>query len=255
MTYANGVLPASVLAYIPGTFKQLLAQLIPQTDALRSAFAAYFGKPLLITDAYRDLATQVTLKITKGDYAATPGTSNHGWGRAIDFGSNVNVDGSPEHLWMVANAPAYGWTHPAWAADWNPANGQHEPWHWEASVYAVNYPRAVVPTVIDVPTVTPPTPVQEDDMFSDTDRALLQNVENLLARGSESGSGIRGDVLAVKADVTSTRADVGTVANELRALRSVTDAIDARDASAIVAAIPTDIARQVADLLAARLAS
>lgn len=169
MSLANGALPASVLGTIPGTFKQLLSQLVPQTDALRVAFAAHFGRPLVITDAYRDLATQQALKITKGAWAATPGTSNHGWGRAMDLGSGVNVDGSPEFKWMVANAPAYGWTHPAWASDWNPANGQHEPWHWEASTYAVNYPRATTPAITDVPTITLPAPltptyVQEDDM-------------------------------------------------------------------------------------------
>lgn len=159
MTYANGALPASVLGTIPGTFKQILAQLVPQTDALRSAFAAHFGKPLVVTDAYRDLAGQVKSKAIFGVFAATPGTSNHGWGRALDLGSGIEVDGSPESLWMLANAPAYGWTHPAWASDWNPANGQHEPWHWEASVYAVDYPRAVTPTVTGVPTITPPAPL------------------------------------------------------------------------------------------------
>ena len=164
MAYLNGALPATILGTIPGTFKQVLAQLAPQTDALRVAFAAEFGKPLLITDAYRNLDTQRELKVSLGTYAATPGTSVHGWGRAIDFGSGVEVDGSPEHRWMLAHAPAYGWTHPAWAIDWNAANGAHEPWHWEASATAVNYPR---------PPITPPPPppplppiVQEDDMLS-----------------------------------------------------------------------------------------
>src|SRR5690348_12429569 len=101
----NGRLDDALLGVIPGTSRKVLAQLVPQTAALRDAFQEHFGKPLVVTDAYRDFATQVQVKLEKGPYAATPGKSNHGWGRAIDFGSMVNVEGSPEYLWMKANAP------------------------------------------------------------------------------------------------------------------------------------------------------
>lgn len=67
-------------------------------------------------------------------------------------------------------------------------------------------------TVTGVPTITPLHPLTEDDMFSDADRALLQNVENLLARSTD-GTDIR-------AQIGATKADVDTVANELRRLRA-----------------------------------
>lgn len=132
MTYRNGYIPDTALGVIPGTGKRILRELIQQTVALRAAFKERFGKELAITDAYRDYQTQVVTKSAKGSYAATPGTSNHGLGKAIDFGSRVNVEGSPEFAWMKANASKYGWFHPLWAEDNNPKNGQQEPWHWEA---------------------------------------------------------------------------------------------------------------------------
>jgi hypothetical protein len=171
MTYANGRIPDSQLAVIPGTGQRILAVLIPQTVALRSAFAARFGKSLVVTDGYRDYAAQVRVRAQKGKYAAIPGTSIHGWGRALDLGSGVQIDGSPEYRWMRDNAGRFGFTNPAWAIDWDPANGQHEPWHFEAPEIPVpvsNY-QATTPAVIDVPTIptpaplTPITTVQEDD--------------------------------------------------------------------------------------------
>ncbi len=130
----NGRLPASELATITGTTRTCRADVLQQTVALRAAFAAHFGKPLVITDGYRTFAEQERLKIEKGVFAATPGTSNHGWGLALDLGSGVNASfTSPEHVWMRENAFHFGYFHPSWAHDHNPSNGQDEPWHWETS--------------------------------------------------------------------------------------------------------------------------
>lgn len=73
---------------------------------------------------------------------ATPGTSVHGWGLAIDvWDSNGQVLGcsSIEFEWMQLTAPRFGWVHPGWAAC-----GQlgAEPWHWE---YVGIEPLASVP--------------------------------------------------------------------------------------------------------------
>lgn len=167
MTALNGKLPSSDLGTIAGTNQRVLTELVPQTNALRAAFQAHFGKPLVITDAYRDYATQVRLKAEKGSYAATPGTSNHGWGRAIDFGSRVNIENSAEYKWMKANAPRFGWFHPAWAEDNDPKNGQQEPWHWEAVVVPVSNYQSIgggsLPNV-DVSTPKPLTPLEDDDV-------------------------------------------------------------------------------------------
>jgi peptidoglycan hydrolase-like protein with peptidoglycan-binding domain len=137
MAYPNGKIPASALAttylYYPGTAngRQTLKEIAPYAEAMATAFLLKFGKPLEATDGYRDYATQVQLKKQKGPYAAQPGTSNHGWGKAFDLASNVSSFTSAEHRWLRENAHRWGFAHPTWAHDGNPANGMDEPWHWE----------------------------------------------------------------------------------------------------------------------------
>lgn len=156
----NGRFPDSDLAYL-GWFEADHLRLIPAAATsitrLAAAFEAEFSKPLYLSDAYRTYAQQVYLKKIKGTFAATPGKSNHGLGLAIDMASRINIDGSDEHRWMEANGPSFGWINPYWAEDYNPGNGEHEPWHWEYHHNLNTYP----------------TPIQEDDMFSDTDRITL----------------------------------------------------------------------------------
>ena len=63
-------------------------------------------------------------------YAAVPGTSVHGWGRAVDFedGPRELTFSSPGYQWLQANAARWGFVHPAWA---EPDGSSPEPWHWE----------------------------------------------------------------------------------------------------------------------------
>lgn len=136
-SYANGKIPGVALAttylYYPGTTngRQLRKDVAPYAEAMATAFYLEFGKPLYATDGYRDYGTQVDLKREKGPYAATPGTSNHGWGVALDLASGVNSFSSAEHKWLRANAHRWGFAHPTWAHDGNSANGMDEAWHWE----------------------------------------------------------------------------------------------------------------------------
>lgn len=90
------------------------------------ADAAKQGVNLTLTDSYRDFDAQVAVRKNKGHAVATakPGTSVHGWGRAVD--ANVR---DPKALgWLRANAPRYGWVNPAWAQK---SGKSFEPWHWE----------------------------------------------------------------------------------------------------------------------------
>ena len=86
---------------------------------MRAAMARA-GIHLGVTDSYRPYDVQVRLAKQKGLYsrgglAATPGTSNHGWGKAVDV--NTSAAGT---AWLRAHAAAYGFhTIP------------REPWHWE----------------------------------------------------------------------------------------------------------------------------
>ncbi len=127
--HTNGRIPGTELCVIPWAGVQALR--CDATDALvqlNAAYTAKFGRPIAITDSYRSYEDQVRLKATKGFLAAKPGTSNHGWGLALDLGGGINNSGSAQHLWMAANAPRFGWVNPNWA---RPGGSKLEPWHWE----------------------------------------------------------------------------------------------------------------------------
>jgi len=132
--HANGRIPADALCPIDPAGQQRLrcdaAAAFAQMDA---AYRARFASGISITDSYRSFDDQVRLKASWCDrgacnMAAEPGTSNHGWGLALDLGGGINSFGTAEHEWMQANAPAFGWHHPHWARR---GGGKQEPWHWE----------------------------------------------------------------------------------------------------------------------------
>lgn len=141
MAYSNGRLPARALAEIKKPQEALQHHQEGTAEGGRGFRQARRGatRSLASTSTSRtrtapSRAEQVALKgAVKGPYAATPGTSNHGLGLALDLGSNINVAASAEHKWMDSAAKTFGWENPWWAKDNNPANGQFEPWHWEYS--------------------------------------------------------------------------------------------------------------------------
>jgi LAS superfamily LD-carboxypeptidase LdcB len=88
-----------------------------------------FGDDLCVTDAYRSYSEQVSVRWRKPGLAARPGTSQHGWGLAVDLCSSEAKDGTARHRWMRENAPDFGWDNPDWAR--SGGRGPFEPWHWE----------------------------------------------------------------------------------------------------------------------------
>ncbi|WP_369370676.1 D-alanyl-D-alanine carboxypeptidase family protein [Promicromonospora sp. Populi] len=128
-SYPNGQIPSSVLcelSWAPG--EQLRCDAAVALEDLNTAFRAEFGRDLEVSDGYRSYAEQVSVAATRGGLAAVPGTSNHGWGQAVDLSGGIESFGSAEHSWMVTNAGTYGWEHPLWAQ----AGGtKPEAWHWE----------------------------------------------------------------------------------------------------------------------------
>lgn len=127
----SGRLDPSTLSQIPwapaGT--KLRGDAVQALGQLDAAFYARFGEHLKVSGAgaYRDYDAQVSLKASKGGLAAEPGTSNHGWGLAVDI-NNLGGEGSTKHAWLRTNAPAYGWDHPSWA---RAGGSKPEAWHWE----------------------------------------------------------------------------------------------------------------------------
>jgi len=128
---SNGRLPASALcpiAWVPG--EALACDAAADLARLNAAFRAHTGLDIPISDSYRDLAGQWTALARHGHLAAVPGTSQHGWGKAIDLNGRALPGGyaGEAYWWLIAHAPAYGWELPAWA---RPLGGKPEPWHLE----------------------------------------------------------------------------------------------------------------------------
>lgn len=113
---SNGRIPASelapVLSSVPGS-GFLRSDAAAQYVSLTLAFRAALGTDLTITEGYRSYERQVDYwnryQQGTGNLAAYPGTSNHGWGTACDFGAGVQTYGTAAKRWMDAHAASYGW--------------------------------------------------------------------------------------------------------------------------------------------------
>jgi cell wall-associated NlpC family hydrolase len=126
--YPNGLIPPSALCALGVAGHSLRCDAAAAYRAMSAAFATAFGSPICITDSYRTYASQVRLYGQKPTLAAVPGTSNHGWGLAVDLCGGIESYGTAPYNWMKANAGRFGFLHPDWA---EPGNGREEPWHWE----------------------------------------------------------------------------------------------------------------------------
>lgn len=119
--YGNGRIPADQMTEIAQNGQRLYAPAAAAWDNVVAAAAAD-GVDLRITDSYRSYDQQVDLVRRKGLYSegglgATPGTSNHGWGLAVD----ADVTDPRTLEWMRTNAPRFGFVEAV----------PREPWHWE----------------------------------------------------------------------------------------------------------------------------
>jgi hypothetical protein len=119
VAYGNGKIPANALHPVGETRHTLWAPAANSLTAL-IADAKRDGVKIGITDSYRPYAEQVDLAKRKGLYsqgglAAKPGTSDHGWGMAVDLDLNAKAQ-----TWMRTNAAKYGFRE----------DTPREPWHW-----------------------------------------------------------------------------------------------------------------------------
>ncbi|MFF2623874.1 M15 family metallopeptidase [Oerskovia jenensis] len=127
--FANGKIPASALTSLSfAPSHSLRCDAAAMLEELSSAYAQRFGSSIPMTDSYRSYREQVSTRAAKPGLAAVPGTSNHGWGLAIDLAAPASSPGSAQYKWLRANAPLYGWDNPAWA---RPNGSKPEPWHFE----------------------------------------------------------------------------------------------------------------------------
>lgn len=120
--YGNGKVPSDALASIGVGNHRLWAPAAEAFTELRAAAKAA-GVTIGVTDSYRSYEAQVDVARRKGLYkdgglAAVPGTSQHGWGMALD----LDLD-SKAQTWMRANAGRFGFVEDV----------PREPWHWAFS--------------------------------------------------------------------------------------------------------------------------
>jgi hypothetical protein len=126
--YPNGLIPPSAMCPLGVGNHRLRCDAAAAFRGMAGAYADAFGSAPCVTDSYRTYAGQVRLYGEKPALAAVPGTSNHGWGLALDLCGGIQTFGTPQYRWLVANAGRFGYLHPTWA---DPGNGREEPWHWE----------------------------------------------------------------------------------------------------------------------------
>lgn len=127
-SHPNGQLPSTELCQLPSAGHLLHADAAKAWWRLNRAFKRRFDTGLCATDSYRSYEAQAAVYGQKPGLAAVPGTSNHGWGVAMDLCGGVESYTSPQHAWLAMNSAKYGWVNPSWAQ----ARGSRpEPWHWE----------------------------------------------------------------------------------------------------------------------------
>jgi hypothetical protein len=128
--YPNGQIPVDRLCPLYGAPGEELRRDAAATfNSMSRAFQRSFGVPLCLADSYRTYQRQQELYASEPAYAAYPGTSQHGWARAVDLCGGVQNDGTPQNSWMRTHAAQYNWFHPTWAEAGG--GGPYEPWHWE----------------------------------------------------------------------------------------------------------------------------
>lgn len=123
---SNGQLPAEWLCKVGVGDHQLRADAAVAFAKMNAAYKKDTGQDLQITDSYRSLEGQISVAARKPGLAARPGTSNHGWGLALDLGGGTSSGTGQQYNWLVANAGEYGWENPDWAK-----RNAFELWHWE----------------------------------------------------------------------------------------------------------------------------
>lgn len=121
VVYGNGQIPRDALEPVGQGGHRLWG---PAATAWRNLVEAARadGIEIRITDSYRSYDQQVDLVRRKGlysegGYGAVPGTSNHGWGLAVD----ADVNDARTLSWIRANAYRFGYVEAV----------PREPWHWE----------------------------------------------------------------------------------------------------------------------------
>lgn len=182
---ANGSIPGSQLGkatnYHPGSGVGAMGgYLRAPAAAAWNAMVAASGGQLTLTEGYRDLKSQqyrwAQYKAGRGNLAAAPGTSVHGFGLAADVGAGQG--------WARANGARFGW-YPTGLSF-----SQREPWHFEYKGGSGAVAKAAGPTLYDKGGVIPRGTSLIQNNLRDPEVALpMRKLEDIVAGGSR-GAGV-----------------------------------------------------------------
>lgn len=177
--------------------QQLEARAAASWDRLWDAVVSTYAWPMELTDSYRPRSVQDEIFLdryrpqatgsgpfgdvrhyngrryvrVKGAAAAIPGTSNHGWGRAVDI-TDMGGFGNSRYRALSALAGYYGWSNSA-------GRSIGEYWHWEYTYANDASARRPVPKRLTVTTAQTKAMqralrVEDDGKWGQiTDRAAL----------------------------------------------------------------------------------
>jgi LAS superfamily LD-carboxypeptidase LdcB len=138
----NGEIPDAFLEKLDFSGIKLERHAARKLNQMNVEFKAKFGQNIQMNGGYRTFNTQNEifdwplfdiigkgrkLGTNGGTAAAKPGTSQHGWGLAIDT-SGMGDKGSAKFDFLEQIGPKYGWFNPSWAKK---LGAGHEPWHRE----------------------------------------------------------------------------------------------------------------------------
>jgi len=165
-TGSNGNLDQSQLIAVGGGNHRLQPSAAAAYEAMVQAAKAD-GISWTISSSYRPYADQVRVAQEKGLYsqgglAARPGTSNHGWGTALDLGGGANSKGTKQNDWLMTNASRFGFS-----------TIPREPWHWEYKGSGAAFASAGRPEA--APQREPGNALAVASRQNATDRALAEN--------------------------------------------------------------------------------
>lgn len=200
--HTNGSIPSADLVDVSGLGDYLEPTAASQFVNLVAACHAATGvtlRPAPGSSAYRPLSIQQSFYAQREAYlagtgpffptAAYPGTSNHGWARAVDI---TGYEGSTRwrsprtgtvyavHLtvwnWLLAHAADYGF-------DWTTGDYSSEAWHWES----------LTPPGTAVASVDGATTIPQGDEFDMASLADLQSIVTTVVNAAvdDIKSGIR----------------------------------------------------------------
>ena len=125
--HSNGHIPAHALCALPGG-ATLRADAARAMALLSSRARRDLGDGVCVGGGYRSYSDQAELYAAKPGLAAPPGSSNHGFGTAVDLCGDAGREGTVTHRWLDAAGQRFGWIHPDWA---QPGGSRPEPWHLE----------------------------------------------------------------------------------------------------------------------------